>query len=325
MKKNIALMAGGYSGEFSVSLEGAKQIEENLREDYNIYKIILTKEDWYYEKENKRYSIDKSDFSLTIEEKKIKFEAAFIIIHGTPGENGLLQGYFDMLDVPYTTCDALTSAVTFDKVVCNAVVKDLDVVNVANNYSIYEYEKIDTKEILKKVKLPVFVKPSQGGSSIGMTKVKEEKDLESAIKKAFTVHNKVIIEQGISGREFSCGVFTVKGEVVALPVTEIVSKKEFFDYEAKYEGLSDEIVPAPIENELRDEIQETTKKVYKGLNCKGVCRVDFIYDKEQGKLFFLEVNTTPGQSPHSIVPNQVRAYGKDVRWLYNEQLEEILN
>jgi D-alanine-D-alanine ligase len=324
MKKNIALMAGGYSGEFSVSLEGAKQIEENLREDYNIYKIILTKEDWYYEKENKRYSIDKSDFSLTIETKKIKFEAAFIIIHGTPGENGLLQGYFDMLDVPYTTCDALTSAVTFDKVVCNAVVKDLDVVNVANNYSIYEYEKIDTKEILKKVKLPVFVKPSQGGSSIGMTKVKEEKDLESAIKKAFTVHNKVIIEQGISGREFSCGVFTVKGEVVALPVTEIVSKKEFFDYEAKYEGLSDEIVPAPIENELRDEIQETTKKVYKGLNCKGVCRVDFIYDKEQGKLFFLEVNTTPGQSLHSIVPNQVRAYGKDVRWLYNEQLEEIL-
>lgn len=325
MKKNIALMAGGYSGEFSVSLEGAKQIEENLREDYNIYKIILTKEDWYYEKENKRYSIDKSDFSLTVEGKKIKFEAAFIIIHGTPGENGLLQGYFDMLDVPYTTCDALTSAVTFDKVVCNAVVKDLDVVNVANNYSIYEYDKIDTKEILKKVKLPVFVKPSQGGSSIGMTKVKEEKDLESAIKKAFTVHNKVIIEQGISGREFSCGVFTVKGEVVALPVTEIVSKKEFFDYEAKYEGLSDEIVPAPIENELRDEIQETTKKVYKGLNCKGVCRVDFIYDKEQGKLFFLEVNTTPGQSPHSIVPNQVRAYGKDVRWLYNEQLEEILN
>ena len=172
--------------------------------------------------------------------------------------------------------------------------------------------------------MPVFVKPSQGGSSIGMTKVKEEKDLESAIKKAFTVHNKVIIEQGISGREFSCGVFTVKGKVVALPVTEIVSKKEFFDYEAKYEGLSDEIVPAPIENELRDEIQETTKKVYKGLNCKGVCRVDFIYDKEQGKLFFLEVNTTPGQSLHSIVPNQVRAYGKDVRWLYNEQLEEIL-
>lgn len=324
MKKNIALMAGGYSGEFSISLEGAKQIEENLREDYNIYKIILTKEDWYYEKENKRYSIDKSDFSLTVEGKKIKFEGAFIIIHGTPGENGLLQGYFDMLDVPYTTCDALTSAVTFDKVVCNAVVKDLDVVNVANNYSIYEYEKIDTKEILKKVKLPVFVKPSQGGSSIGMTKVKEEKDLESAIKKAFTVHNKVIIEQGISGREFSCGVFTVKGKVVALPVTEIVSKKEFFDYEAKYEGLSDEIVPAPIENELRDEIQETTKKVYKGLNCKGVCRVDFIYDKEQGKLFFLEVNTTPGQSLHSIVPNQVRAYGKDVRWLYNEQLEEIL-
>lgn len=324
MKKNIALMAGGYSGEYSVSLEGAKQIEDNLKEDYNIYKIILVKQDWYYEKDNKKYSVEKSDFTLNIEGKKIAFDAAFIIIHGTPGENGLLQGYFEMLDIPYTTCDSLTSAITFDKVVCNAVVKDLNVVNVANNYSIYDYQKIDTKEILIKVALPVFVKPSQGGSSIGMTKVKQEKDLESAIKKAFTVHNKVIIEQGISGREFSCGVFTVDKKVVALPVTEIVSKKEFFDYQAKYEGLSDEIVPAPINDELKDRIQQTTKKVYKGLNCKGVCRIDFIYDNKNDKLFFLEVNTTPGQSLHSIVPNQVRAYGKDVRWLYNQQLKEIL-
>lgn len=324
MKKNIALMAGGYSGEYSVSLEGAKQIEDNLKEDYNIYKIILVKQDWYYEKDNKKYSVEKSDFTLNIEGKKIAFDAAFIIIHGTPGENGLLQGYFEMLDIPYTTCDSLTSAITFDKVVCNAVVKDLNVVNVANNYSIYDYQKIDTKEILSKVALPVFVKPSQGGSSIGMTKVKQEKDLESAIKKAFTVHNKVIIEQGISGREFSCGVFTVDKKVVALPVTEIVSKKEFFDYQAKYEGLSDEIVPAPINDELKDRIQQTTKKVYKGLNCKGVCRIDFIYDNKNDKLFFLEVNTTPGQSLHSIVPNQVRAYGKDVRWLYNQQLKEIL-
>ncbi|MCH3923997.1 MAG: D-alanine--D-alanine ligase [Bacteroidales bacterium] len=324
MKKNIALMAGGYSGEYSVSLEGAKQIEDNLKEDYNIYKIILVKQDWYYEKDNKKYSVEKSDFTLNIEGKKIAFDAAFIIIHGTPGENGLLQGYFEMLDIPYTTCDSLTSAITFDKVVCNAVVKDLNVVNVANNYSIYDYQKIDTKEILIKVALPVFVKPSQGGSSIGMTKVKQEKDLESAIKKAFTVHNKVIIEQGISGREFSCGVFTVDKKVVALPVTEIVSKKEFFDYQAKYEGLSDEIVPASINDELKDRIQQTTKKVYKGLNCKGVCRIDFIYDNKNDKLFFLEVNTTPGQSLHSIVPNQVRAYGKDVRWLYNQQLKEIL-
>jgi D-alanine-D-alanine ligase len=324
MKKNIALMAGGYSGEYSVSLEGAKQIEDNLKEDYNIYKIILVKQDWYYEKDNKKYSVEKSDFTLNIEGKKIAFDAAFIIIHGTPGENGLLQGYFEMLDIPYTTCDSLTSAITFDKVVCNAVVKDLNVVNVANNYSIYDYQKIDTKEILIKVALPVFVKPSQGGSSIGMTKVKQEKDLESAIKKAFTVHNKVIIEQGISGREFSCGVFTVDKKVVALPVTEIVSKKEFFDYQAKYEGLSDEIVPAPINDELKDRIQQTTKKVYKGLNCKGVCRIDFIYDNKNDKLFFLEVNTIPGQSLHSIVPNQVRAYGKDVRWLYNQQLKEIL-
>ncbi|MDO5759708.1 MAG: D-alanine--D-alanine ligase, partial [Bacteroidota bacterium] len=310
-KKNIALVCGGYSGEYIISLQSAEQIEKNLSEDFNLYKIIITQEDWYYEKDNKRISIDKNDFSLSIEEKKIRFDAVFIIVHGTPGENGLLQGYFDMLNIKYNTCDALCSAITFDKTTCNAVVRDFDIVNVAKNITIYDNEEINIENILSKVSLPVFVKPSQGGSSIGMSKVKEKEDLEEAIKKAFEVHNKVLIEEFIQGVELSCGVFMEKGETKAFPVTEIVPKAEFFDYEAKYNGTTDEIVPARISDKLREQVQRTTERIYKDLNCKGVCRIDYIYNEKEDKLYFLEVNTTPGQSLNSIVPNQVRAMGKD--------------
>ena len=323
-KKTIALVCGGYSGEFLISLQSAEQIENNLKNDFNLYKVILTKEDWYYEKENRRYSINKDDFSLDIEGKKVKFDGVFIIVHGTPGENGLLQGYFDMLGMKYNTCDALCSAVTFDKTTCNAVVRETNIVNVAKNVTIYDNEEIDIDDILSKVSLPVFVKPSQGGSSIGMTKVKEKSELKDAIKRAFEVHSKVLIEEFIPGTELSCGVFMEKGEVMAFPVTEIVPKAEFFDYDAKYDGTTDEIVPARISEELKELVQQTTVKIYKDLNCKGVCRIDYIYNKELDKLYFLEVNTTPGQSLNSIVPNQVRAMGKDVHWLYYTQMAEIL-
>ena len=323
-KKTIALVCGGYSGEFVISLQSAEQIENNLKNDFNLYKIILTKEDWYYEKENRRYSINKDDFSLDIEGKKVKFDGVFIIVHGTPGENGLLQGYFDMLGMKYNTCDALCSAVTFDKTTCNAVVRETNIVNVAKNVTIYDSEEINIDDILSKVSLPVFVKPSQGGSSIGMTKVKEKSELRDAIKRAFEVHPKVLIEEFIPGTELSCGVFMEQGEVMAFPVTEIVPKAEFFDYDAKYDGTTDEIVPARISEELKELVQQTTVRIYKDLNCKGVCRIDYIYNKELDKLYFLEVNTTPGQSLNSIVPNQVRAMGKDVHWLYYTQMAEIL-
>lgn len=323
-KKNVALVCGGYSGEYVISLQSAEQIENNLQNDFNLYKIIITKEDWFYEKNGKRFSVDKNDFSLYIDENKIKFDAVFIIVHGTPGENGLLQGYFDMLGIKYNTCDALCSAVTFDKTTCNAVVRELNVVNVAKNVTIYDNETIDINNILSKVSLPVFVKPSQGGSSIGMSKVKGKEDLEKAIKQAFEVHGKVLIEEFIEGIELSCGVFMEKGKIIVFPVTEIVPKAEFFDYEAKYNGSTDEIVPARINDNLRNLIQQTTERIYKDLNCKGVCRIDYIYNKEKDKLYFLEVNTTPGQSLNSIVPNQVRAMGKDVHWLYYTQMAEIL-
>lgn len=323
-KKNVALVCGGYSGEYIISLQSAQQIENNLRDDFNLYKIIITKDDWFYERESKKISVDKNDFSLKIDGEKIKFDAVFIIVHGTPGENGLLQGYFDMLGIKYSTCDALCSAITFDKTTCNAVVRDLNIVNVAKNVTVYDNETIDVDNILSKVSLPVFVKPSQGGSSIGMSKVKAREELEKAIKRAFEVHSKVLIEEFIEGVELSCGVFMENKEIMVFPVTEIVPKAEFFDYEAKYNGTTEEIVPARISDDLLNLVQKTTERIYRDLNCKGVCRVDYIYNKEKNKLYFLEVNTTPGQSLNSIVPNQVRAMGKDVHWLYYTQMAEIL-
>lgn len=325
--KTIALVAGGYSGEYDISLQSAEQVEQNLQEDFVIYKIIITKDDWYYEYKGQKISVNRNDFSLVVESKKICFDAVFIIVHGTPGENGLLQGYFDMIGMPYNTCDALCSAVTFDKMTCNALVRDFNVVNVAKNCVVFkeDYFKgaFDKEDILKQLSLPVFVKPSQGGSSLGTFKVSNEEELESAIEQAFKVHHKVLIEEFIKGQEFSCGVLTVGGRVMALPVTEIIPQTEFFDYQAKYDGFSQEIVPAPIDEKSTHLIQSITEKLYKLLNCKGVCRVDYILDTQQDKLFFLEINTTPGQSLHSIVPNQVRQIGKDVHWLYKTQMDEV--
>ena len=321
----IALVCGGYTGEYEISLQSAEQVYENLKDIYNVYKIIIDKQSWYYDNDGKKVDVDKTDFTLTLNNVKIHFDAAFIIVHGSPGENGLLQGYIDMLGIPYNTCGALASAVTFDKVICNAVVKQMGIVNVANNTYVYQDEgKIDADSILSKVKLPVFVKPSQGGSSLGTFKVTDSGDLEEKINKAFEVHGKVIIEEYIKGREFSCGVMTADNKITALPVAEICPKTDFFDWQAKYKGLSDEIVPAPIDTQTTRLIQTTSEKIYKNLNCKGVCRVDYILEEETGKLFFLEINTTPGQSKESIVPKQIRSMGKDVKWLYEIQMEAVL-
>ena len=325
MKKNIALVAGGYSGEYEISIRSAGQIAQNIDTNkYNVYTIVIEKQSWYYSIEDKHIEIDKNDFSLTLNEEKINFDGALIIVHGTPGENGLLQGYFDMLNIPYTTCSALVSTITFDKEVCNALVRSFDIVNVAKNTSVFKDEELDLDKISETINFPLFVKPSEGGSSIGMSKVSCKEDLLPAIEKAFDVHHKVLIEEFIEGREFSCGVMQVgEKEIIAFPATEIVSQTEFFDYDAKYNGLSNEITPAQVSNELMLRVQETTKKLYKRLNCSGVCRIDFIYREKDDKLFFLEVNTTPGQSAQSIVPQQVRAMGRDTKWLYQTLLEQL--
>lgn len=324
MKKNIALMAGGNSEEAVVSLRSAIQVEQNIDKSiYNVYKIILKERDWYYELEGKRYNINKDDFSLRLEDKKISFDGVFIIVHGTPGENGLLQAYFEMMNIPFASCSSLVSAITFDKVVCNAVVKELDVVRVARNISFYKNNQVSVDDILKKLSLPLFVKPSEGGSSIGMSKVKVKEDLKQAIETAFKVHERVIIEEFIKGRELTCGVLETRNEVIAFPITEVIPVNEFFDYQAKYDGSTAEITPAEIEDKVREEVQSTAKKIYKELNCKGVCRIDFIYDSEKEELFFLEVNTIPGQSSQSIVPKQVQTMGWTTKDLYLRMLEEI--
>ncbi|MEA4968207.1 Vancomycin C-type resistance protein VanC [bioreactor metagenome] len=325
MKKNIALMAGGNSGEAVVSLRSAVEVEKNIDSTiYNVYKIVVLGKDWYYEKDDKKYFIDKNDFSLSIDGNKINFDGVFMIIHGNPGENGLMQGYLEMMDIPCASCSSLVSAITFDKVICNAVVRDLDIVKVAKNVSFYKHSPLSEEEILSKLSLPLFVKPSEGGSSIGMSKVKEKYELAPAIKTAFEVHERLIIEEFIKGRELTCGVIETKNEVVAFPITEIIPKKEFFDYEAKYDGSTAEITPAEVSDEIRIRVQETAKKIYRGLNCKGVCRIDFILKDDTQELYFLEVNTIPGQSEQSIVPQQVRKMGLTTKILYSKMLEEIL-
>src|SRR6187402_2696768 len=236
MKKNIALVAGGYSGEYVISVQSAAVIEKHLDSSiYNVYKIVITKESWTYTgTDGQPIAVDKNDFSLTINGKKVTFDAVFIGIHGTPGEDGRLQGYFEMLGIPFTSCGMVTSALTFNKGFCNKVVAALNVVNVSKSVHIFRDQPYDIKTILQQLKLPVFVKPAEGGSSIGMSKVSSADELPAAIDKAFKEDVQILIEEFVKGREITCGLYRIKGEFTVLPLTEIISSKEFFDYEAKY-------------------------------------------------------------------------------------------
>lgn len=327
MKKNIALLAGGYSGEYVISIATAKTIEANLDpERYQIYKIIITREGWWHEAEDGSHvSVDKSDFTLTVAGRKISFDAVFIAIHGTPGEDGRIQGYLDMLQIPYTSCNAIVSALTFNKSFCNSVVKDFNVVNIAHSVHLYKGEPYSMGAILDVLRLPVFVKPNESGSSLGVSKVKKIEDLLPAIEKAFREDEQVLIEEFIEGRELTIGVYRVDGRLHTLPATEIVSNNEFFDYEAKYTpGVTSEITPAKISNTVREQLETKASYIYRHLNCRGVVRMDFILQQPSEKLYFLEVNTMPGQSENSIVPQQVRAAGLDLRDFYGALLEDTL-
>ncbi|SKA41908.1 D-alanine-D-alanine ligase [Chitinophaga eiseniae] len=327
MKKNIALVAGGYSGEYVISVQSAETIQKNLDSSkYEVYKIIVTREGWRHTgADGAVYEIDKNDFSLTIGGNKIKFDAVFIGIHGTPGEDGRLQGYFEMLDIPYTSCGMVTSALTFNKSYCNKVVAAFDVVNVSKSAHIFRDQPHDPGAILQELRLPVFVKPAEGGSSIGMSKVKTAEELPAAIEKAFKEDSQVLIEEFIKGRELTIGLYRANGVLNVLPITEVVSSKEFFDYEAKYTpGVSNEITPAPVSADITALVQQTASTLYNKLNCKGIARIDFIYEEATGKLYFLEANTMPGQSENSLVPQQVRAAGKTLQAFYGEVLEECM-
>lgn len=326
MKKNIALLAGGYSGEYVISIQTAQTIEKNLDSSrYNVYKIIINRDEWYYEADGKHILIDKNDFSLDIDGAKIAFDCVFIGIHGSPGEDGRIQGYLDMLKIPYTTCNSIVSALTFNKSYCNKVVKSFNVVNIANSVHLIKGEPFSMGAILDQLSLPVFVKPNESGSSLGVSKVKSVEELLPAIEKAFKEDNQVLIEEFIEGRELTIGVYKANGYLSALPATEIVSKNEFFDYEAKYTpGVTNEITPAKIDNNIREQLESKAMYIYRHLNCRGIVRMDFILQRSSGKLFFLEVNTMPGQSENSIVPQQVRASGRLLMDFYGEILEDCM-
>ena len=327
MKKNIALLAGGYSGEYAISIQSADTIDKNLdREKYNVYKIIISREGWWHETESgKKINVDKNDFTVTIDGEKVHFDVACIAIHGTPGEDGRLQGYLDMMGIPYTTCNAIVSALTFNKSYCNKVVKAFNIVSIANSVHLIKSEPYSMGNILEQLKLPMFVKPNENGSSLGVSKVKTVEQLLPAIEKAFKEDTQVLIEEFIEGREVTIGVYRANGYIYTLPATEIVSKNEFFDYEAKYTpGVTSEITPAPIDDSINEQLKTKAAYIYKHLNCNGVVRMDFILQKGTNKLFFLEVNTTPGQSENSIVPQQVRADGKTLMEFYGMLIEDCL-
>ncbi len=325
MNKKIALVTGGYSGEAVISYKSAKTIYTHLNKKiYDVYVIDLRTDGWWYKEENgTEMPVDKNDFSLTIAGAKIKFDAVFIGMHGTPGEDGKLQGYFDMMGLPYTSCNAATSAITFNKRYTVAVAAFAGI-HVAKSVHLFKEKNMDVESI--HLQLPVFVKPNNGGSSIGMSKVSKKENLATAIEKAFAEDDQVLVEEMITGREFTIGVFEANGEIIALPMTEVKADAdmEFFDFVAKYQGKSTEITPAVASDEVYKKINDTAKKIYKVFHCSGVIRIDFIYNETEQEPYMLEINTIPGQSDASIVPQQVKAYGWTLEQFYAALIEEAL-
>ena len=332
MKKNIALVMGGYSGEHDISIASGNQVCGQLDSTkYNVYKIVIDREGWYWMKSDDggaRAAVDRNDFTVVDNGRKVHFDLAFIIVHGNPGENGVLQGYFDMLGIRYTTCGFYTSSLTFHNGYCNPVVKNFGLVKVADSVLLYSEPKGDVlDERLAKLTYPLFVKPAAGGSSVATTKVKSQEALLPAIREAFTEDSAVLVEECIKGREFDCGVFRkADGEKLVFPITEIIPKggHEFFDYEAKYQGFSNEVTPAEVDERIAKHIQEVSGKLYDLLGCRGIVRFDYIHDTAADELYFLEVNTIPGQSAESIVPKQARAMGITPAELYEMSIEAAL-
>ncbi|MES2828871.1 MAG: D-alanine--D-alanine ligase [Bacteroidota bacterium] len=327
MKKIIALLTGGTTGEWVISVKSAATIAQNLDADkFDVYKIMLTQQGWFYEPaDSVKIEVDRNDFSLNIKGRKIKFDGVFIAIHGSPGEDGKLQGYFDMLGIPYTTCDALTSAITMNKGYTKAIVDGIDQLNIARSVQIFKHTPYEITKIKNDLKLPYFVKPNNGGSSIGMSKVNHANDLESAISKAFDEDGQILIEEFISGREFTVGVVKLDGKITVLPATEVETGKEFFDFDAKYTpGVATETTPANIRPETRDRVAKIAEAVYLKLNCRGVVRIDFILSGDEADFYFIEINTIPGQTATSFIPQQVAAMDMKLNDFYTKLVRETI-
>lgn len=322
MKKNIAIIAGGNSSEFPISIKSAGQIVELLNPCiYNTRLIVLKGKNWTSVNEDgTEVKVDLNDFSLTLHEGKIIFDYAFIIIHGNPGEDGKLQAYFEMMGIPYNTCNVLCSALTFNKFACKSYLRNFGVLT-AESIVVKKGAPIDESAILAKAGLPCFVKPNNGGSSFGTSKVTRQEDLLKAIELAFKEDPEVIIEAFVKGDELSCGLLKTSKEEFIFPVTEIVTKNEFFDFEAKYTpGITDEITPARVSVDIQKKVQNISSEVYDLLNCRGLVRVDFIVRGNQ--IYFLELNTVPGMSKESIVPKQIEAAGLKMEDVLEKIIEE---
>jgi D-alanine-D-alanine ligase len=300
------------------------EVSKLLTSKYLVYIIAIKGTNWYWEDPKGRYfSIDKNDFTLKTDEKSIRFDAVFVAIHGTPGENGLLQGYFDMMSIPYSSCNAFCSALTFNKQACKLYLKEYGI-QMAEAMLVRNDSSPDLDSIIDKIGLPCFIKPNDSGSSFGVTKVKKMEEVSGAMKTAFKESKEVLIESFIDGREVACGIVKTKGKSIILPVTEIISKNEFFDYEAKYTpGMSEEITPAGISANITDEIQNLSSKIYDILGCKGIVRVDFIVVGE--KPYFIEINTVPGMTEESIIPKQAAAAGIALEHLYTMVIEDLFS
>ena len=321
----MALVTGGLSSEAQVSYKSAKTVMNALDKNvYDVYLIDIHPTGWWYENiVGEEVAVNKADFSIEEGGEKISFDVALMCIHGTPGEDGKMQGYFDMIGLPYTSCDTATSALTFNKRYTVAVA-GFGGVHVAKSMHLFAAASTSPEQILAQLKLPVFVKPNNGGSSLGISKVNTEKELVPALEKAFKEDTQVLVEEFISGREFTIGVFKSKGVMTVLPITEITTENEFFDFEAKYQGKSKEITPAVISETMFADLTEAAKKVYAILNCRGVVRIDFIYDEKAAKAYMLEVNTVPGQSEASVIPQQVRAMGWNLTDFYATIVEDAI-
>tara|TARA_R110002049_G_scaffold3795_5_gene27620 strand:+ start:94675 stop:95658 length:984 start_codon:yes stop_codon:yes gene_type:complete len=323
MKKNIAIIMGGYSSEFQISLTSGNVVFETLdTSKYNAYRIHIFKDKWVYvDNNNNEFPIDKNDFSVTVKNSKITFDCVFNAIHGSPGEDGFMQGYFALLNIPHTSCGMYQAAITFNKRDCLSILKPYGI-KTAESFYINLGDSVDERAVINKVGLPCFVKANKAGSSFGVTKVHKKEDLQNAINVAFKEDDEIIIESFLDGTEVSVGVITYKGKTKVLPITEIVSENDFFDYEAKYLGKSQEITPARLSKDEEEKVNAIAKKVYEAMKMTGFSRSEYIF--KNGEPHLLEVNTIPGLTRASILPQQAAAAGISLADLFDNAIEEAL-
>ena len=326
MRKNIAIITGGDSSELVISLKSAGQVRQHIdRDKYEPYLVYIREDDWHVKTgpdDKVVIPVDKNNFSFNLEGREIRFDYAFISMHGPPGEDGKLQAYFDLLHIPYSSSGVLSLALSFNKYACKNILSQAGILS-ADAFLIRKSMQWDAETIINRTGLPCFIKPNSGGSSFGVSRVNKAEELEAAIHVALEEDSEVLVESFIPGREFTCGALRTGGREFTFPVTEIISKNEFFDYEAKYtEGMATEITPAEIPEELTRKCQSMTAEIYDVLDCRGLVRIDFIIN--DGELYFLEVNGIPGMSKMSIIPIQLRTLGHTEKEIYNLIIENSI-